>query len=216
VLSHCYAEPGIRGRYQFGQLTEVRYPFSADLTLSQKLSPRAIVARPIESIHLPARASIKLYVGTSLWLCLLRGDDVLLDIPVARLSDTWFGPDTMRGETCYACQTHARLSMAGVTANPYKAITPITISNETTKALTLDRINLPVHHLSLYQQNSSANQQRYWTSAISMTNLDNSPDIEIKVSHDAPEECVDAALLTTARNPLVTGRLRRTLSYLLG
>jgi hypothetical protein len=216
TLSYCYGEPDARGRIHFGRLTEIRYPVSVDIATHQRLSPRPVVARPAQPIYLAAATSVRLYVGTSLWLSLQRDDDVLLDIPVARLSDTWFGPDTMHGEICYACQTHARLSLAGIPANPYKAMTPITIINEATGPLVLDRINLPVHHLSLYSQNSGDGNQRYWTSAITLTNVQKSPDVEIKVSAGAPTEYANATLLSTGRNPLETGRLRKTLTYLLG
>jgi hypothetical protein len=224
LLSYCYSETGNhRAMQQFGRLTEYRYPASANLdnklVVRQKLSPRPVVVRPIQPIHLPAGASVTLYVGTSLWLSLEQDDNALIELPVARLSDTWFGPDTVQGEVCYASQTHARLSLEGTPANPYKAMTPVKIKNDANRPLVLDRINLPIPHLTLYQQQASQSlQQRYWTSAISMTmtNTAASSDVELRIERNAPTECEGAEQLALPREPLATGKLRKALTFLLG
>jgi hypothetical protein len=84
TVSHCYGEPDARGRVQFGHLSDVRYPVSVEVTVHQRLSPKPMVARPTQPIHLPAAINVKLYVGASLWLSLQPQDNVLLDIPAAQ------------------------------------------------------------------------------------------------------------------------------------
>ena len=221
LLSYCYSETGKHPRWQqFGRLTEYRYPAGVNLdnTLAarQKLSPRAVVVRHIQPIHLPAGTSVTLYVGTSLWLSLEQGDNVLVELPVARLSDTWFGPDTIQGEVCYAARTHARLSLEGSPPNPYKAMTPVTIKNHASHPLVLDRINLPIPHLTLYQQVTTPSLQRYWTSAITMTNTAAGSDAELKIEPNPPTACLNAEQLAPPREPLAAGILRKALTFLLG
>ncbi|MBD3646782.1 MAG: hypothetical protein HUJ31_04865, partial [Pseudomonadales bacterium] len=199
-LGYCYGIPNSRTRWlEFSNLREVRFPFAMELEAIQRLATRPVVARPNQPVHLPPGQKTTLYVGTSLWLCLKRGDTTLLDIPVGRLSDTWFGPNTRRGELCFACQTHARLSMDGVAANPWKAITPVTVRNESPDALMLDRINLPVPNLALYR-----GKDRYWTSGIKITQRGPGSLGEIEVKRGAPSECEAPEELASARQPAGT------------
>lgn len=210
-ISHCYGEPGRAGWLQFSGLSEIRYPLAGDLQITQKLSTRPVVARPNRPVYLPAGEKVTLFVGTSLWFCLSRDKDVLLDLPVTRLSDTWFGADTRVGEVCYACPTHARLSMDGVPANPWKAITPVEIRNEDSSMLVIDRVNLPVPHLGLYRD-----ENRYWTSEVTITRKSADVAGEVRISTEAPSCCRSPAALTTPRKKLEGGMVHKAMGLLLG
>lgn len=211
-ISYCYATSIPHSSYlEFSDMSDMRYPIQGALATQQRLSTRPVVARPNQPLHLPAEASTTLYVGTNLWFCVNRGDDTLLDIPVARLSDTWFGPDTQTGEVCYACQTKARRSMEGVRANPYKAITPIEIRNQDSTPLLIDRINIPVPNLTLYR-----GEDRCWTSALSITRGSAGQAGEVQVDAGPPPGCEADSILSEARKPLDDGILRKAIHLLIG
>lgn len=213
AISYCYGEARIARWLQFSALTEVRYPVAGTLKATSRLSPRPVVARPNQPVHLPCGEKVTLFVGTSLWFCLTRDNDndPLLDVPVARLSDTWFGPDTWHGEICYACPTHARLSMEGVAPNPFKAITPVEIRNENDKPLLIDRMNLPIPYLALYKD-----AERHWTSQVTITRTSVQTGGEVHVSTHAPRFARSPIEVAPARKKLEGGMLHKAMSLLLG
>ena len=211
VISYCYSEFTHGNYQQFSALHELRVAGSEQLTAHPGVSDKAIVARPVQAIHLPGDSAIKLYVGTPLWFILRYRAEIILDVPVARLSDSWFGPNTQLGEVCYASKTHARLSLDGIEPNPFKAITPVTVRNRTNKPMIIDKINIPVQHLSLYQ-----GDHRYWTSGIRLSSNEKASDSEVKISSNPPEASQNPLLLAPPRQPLSDGILRKTLDFLLG
>lgn len=209
--SHCYSEPTSRSWLQFTPLVETRYPITGDLIATQRLSGRPVVARPRQPIHLPAGEQAVLYVGTSLWFQLARDKDVLLDVPVSRLSDTWFGINTMVGEICYACETHARLTMDGVRVNPFKAITPIAIHNQTSAPMLIDKVKIPVPHLSLYR-----GADRHWTSQLTITRTDSDATSKVHVDQRPPAMCRSPVELSAPRLSVRDGILTKAMGLLLG
>lgn len=209
--SHCYSEPTTRSWMQFTELIETRYPITGDLIATQQLSNRPVVARPRQPIHLPGGERVVLYVGTSLWFQLSRDKDVLLDVPVSRLSDTWFGTNTMEGEICFACETHARLTMDGVRVNPFKAITPIEIQNLTSVPMLIDRVKIPVPHLGLYRDDD-----RHWTSQLTITSTDSDATSKVHVDQHPPTMCRSPVELSAPRLSVRDGILSKAMGLLLG
>ncbi|XOV89346.1 MAG: hypothetical protein ACFHX7_05500 [Pseudomonadota bacterium] len=210
-ISYCYGEPARAPWLQYTSLAEMRFPINGSITAIQQLSTRPVVARPNLPIHLPTGESVTLYVGTSLWFTLQRDTDTLVDIPVARLSDTWFGPDTRQGEICYACGTHARLSMEGIRVNAFKAITPIHVQNESDKAIVIDRINLPVNYMTLFRD-----EQRHWTSALTIKRRATEANSQIHVADLPPDACVNPVIVAEPRKRLPDGILNKAMNLLLG
>jgi len=213
TLGHCYGEQNAHPRWlQFSALRELRFPCDpVEMEARPRLATRPVVARPNVPVFLPMGEDITLYVGTSLWLCLEHAGKSLLDLPVARLSDSWFGPNTRRGELCFACGTHARLSMEGVRANPWKAITPVTIRNRSEENLTLDRINLPVPSLKLYR-----GEDRYWTAGVTITRGRPGSPGELEISGGAPKECPSPTEVSDARQPGAHGVWHKAVDLILG
>ncbi len=211
-VSYCHARPGKHGWRCFSALREVRVPVSTEFIVEQRLSPRPVVARPYKPVIVPAQRSVTLYVGTPLWLTLLQEGEVLIDVPVTRMSDTWFGVDTMAGEVCFDCQTRARTSMDGVRTNPFKAITPVVVHNDMTSPITIDRINLPVPHMSLFR-----GPERHWTSPLILHSRERwSEETNVRIEADPPPESPEAELVASPRVPLESGLLRKTMHLLLG
>src|SRR5690625_5517561 len=73
-----------------------------------------------------------------------------MEIPTKILSDTWFGPNTQMGTLCYASKTYTRSSRQEVTPRPHRAVTPVTVRNQSEELLSIDKLSIPVPHLALY------------------------------------------------------------------
>lgn len=190
--------------------TSVRYLLdAAPLTLEPQLADRAVVARPLVSTELPPQKQATLLVSTPLWVRLRSGGCTLAELPTARLSDTWFGPNTRIGELCYAGRTRARLRVENTPESPFRALTPVTITNSGDDNLKLDRINVPVTHLSLY-----CDGERFWTSAIAVTRERNWVSARVHIDGSAPPQSRDARKIAEPRRPIRGGVLERAVDLL--
>lgn len=211
AISYCYGERRVPKWLQYTALNETRYPIDGELQASSRLSTRPVVVFPNQPLHVPSREKVTLFVGSPLWFCLSRSNDVLLDIPVALMSDTWFGPDTRNGEICFACPTRARLSMDGVRANIYKAITPVEIRNDADSVLLIDKVNLPIPNLKLYRDAT-----RHWTSQVTIIRTSSQAGGEVRISSSPPPFARSPAEISQPRRKLDNGLLHKAMSLLLG
>jgi hypothetical protein len=132
-----------------------RYVFRAtseQLTILPLLADRAVVSRPYTQFTVPAGEATTIFVGTPLWFALAgEPGGIVFEIPIRRPSDTWFGPSTREGELAYASRTSGRLNLENITVSPYVAITEVHIHNGSSTPLLVERLNLPVPFLSLFQ-----------------------------------------------------------------
>lgn len=124
-----------------------------NLLLVLALADRPVVARPETPFNLLAGDHITFFVSTPVWVRIQTGDPPadLMDIPVYRPSDTWFGASPVEGELCYASKTSARLSLENIPFRPFRAVTTVTLRNKGQDRLMLERISLPVPNLSLFR-----------------------------------------------------------------
>ena len=123
------------------------------LKMTLHLPDRPLVARPIRPLMISGREMATLYTSAALWLGLAVGAEnkKLMEVPTREYSDTWFGPNTTIGELCYASKTNAYLQSEELTKRAHRAVIPVTIHNENNESLKIERINIPVHFLNLYQ-----------------------------------------------------------------
>lgn len=143
-----------------------------NLIVVPMLADRSIVARPATILNILPGEQVQLYVSSPLWFCLKTTSHNLpmLDIPFFRPSDSWFGPSTMEGELCYAKYTDAKVDLSLLEKRAHRAITKVLIINQHTETLKIERINLPVPFLTLYEDN----QHGFWTQEVEIThNCDN-------------------------------------------
>jgi hypothetical protein len=77
--------------------------------------------------------------------------DIQIELPVQQLSDTWMGSLTGDGSLCYGSLTHARLDKALLANLPFRALTPISVNNQSSENFTLERLSIPAPYLSLYE-----------------------------------------------------------------
>ncbi len=175
-----------------------RYMFQSthsDLTLTPVLVDRSVVVRPTTPFSIREGQEVILYITTPFWVRVeVEGMQFpLRDIPTIRLSDTWFGSDTLSGELCYAGKLAGRLSLEDVQKLPYRVISPLRVRNRSLKPLLIERVKLPLQYLSIY--NSKDNL--LWTQTVILTKekdqtrlkLDKNPlDVEIKEKISGPRQ----------------------------
>jgi len=149
------------------------------------LADRALVSRPMSPLYVPAGETATIFVRSPLWLRVEVGDNLvpLLELPILRPSDTWFGPTTMEGELCYASQTYARLSLENLPIGPHHAITQITIQNQADSQLLVEHLKLPVPYLALFE----AADGLLWTQGVTMTRSRDTGMANFQIESDPPE-----------------------------
>lgn len=213
VLSYTWGKETHNVNYlQYYPLTETRFSLPAStITIQPNLADRAIIARPNKRLYIPAGHGIQMIIGSPIWVNIGQGEHSLVDLPVSKLSDTWFGANTMSGELCYASETHARFSVEGVKANPWKALTPVQLQNSGEDGMYIERVNIPLPNLSLYRDDS-----RLWTSPVRITRTSTEDVGEVKVSAKPPGDAVNAIKIAEPRKNLEGGVVKRAMGLLFG
>ncbi|ADH87286.1 hypothetical protein [Desulfurivibrio alkaliphilus] len=184
------------------------------VTLMPLLADRPVVIRPHQPVFLLSGQSITLYLSTPVWLRLLVGEPPVLlkELPVLRLSDTWFGPNTREGELSYAGRTNARHRPSELPDRPHRAITPLTIHNRADSPLPLEKISLPVPMLALYGDEAG----RLWTQNVTLTRESQGDLASVKIDSKLPEAGRNLTRLAEPRQEPDRSGMHRALNLLFG
>jgi len=188
-----------------------RFVFSAtgsSLELAPALADRPVVTSPRVPLLVSPGEQVTLFVSSPLWLVVRGERQTLLEIPVHRPSDTWFGPSTREGELCYAARTQAALEVGNLPLLARRAATPVRLRNRADSPLQLERLKLPVPFLSLF----AAADGTLWTETVTMTREESSEMAEVGVRNGPPGEAGEASLLTAARNEVDTNAVMQVFS----
>ena len=182
--------------------------------LKPVLADRSIVVKPRQPVFVLPGEETTFYISTPVWIRVEAGEPprILRDVPVMRLSDTWFGPSTREGELCYAARTHARSSLQEVPRRPHRAVTPLRIHNRAGTMLPIDRVSLPVPLLSLYGGGDGA----LWTEGVDFIRATDSDMASLRVAPGPPADATGAQLLTGPRLHAEKVGLVRAFSGLFG
>ena len=177
-----------------------RYMFQqspAAFCLTPVLLERPVVAKTLQPLHIPPGENTTLYISSpvSVRLALQQPEQLLQEIAISRLSDTWFGPSTQIGELCYADKTHARQSRDELPLRPHRAITPVTVHNNSKQMLSLSKISIPVPYLAVY----SAQNGNLWTDPISLQHESADGLARFKTGSLTATEAKGVTLLSAAR-----------------
>lgn len=130
------------------------------------LADRPVVIKPLNPLFIPAGQSATLFVSTPLWVQ-MSVDPVaapLLDMPVIRPSDTWFGSTPVHGQVCYATKVFGRTELSQLPLRPFRAVTPVKFSNQSDGPMPLERLSMPMPLLDLY----AATDNRLWTPGLNV------------------------------------------------
>lgn len=191
-------------RYSFQRIAD------RQIILTPVLADRAIVVRPESPLYILAGENLTIYASTPVWIRIEAGSParLLTEIPSQRPSDTWFGPDTMEGELCYAVRIAGRLRLSSLPLRLHRAITPIHVNNKASDALYVNRIQIPVQYLSLYRGDSDF----LWTPPVNLDRETSGDLAAVRLEHSPPAEAGAATLLSPARFEVRSSMIIRTFS----
>lgn len=190
----------------------VRQSTGEKLTVLPALADRPVVSRPFTPFTVPADEHATIYVSTPLWFTLSTGQpsQTMCEIPIQRPSDTWFGPSTQVGESCYASRTYARLNLENVIDYPHRAVSEVHIHNKSNTLLLVERLNLPVLYLSLFHTPPGL----IWTETVTMVQTRGTSLVEFNIEKDTPPSAAGAKLIALPRRASHKGMLIRAFSAL--
>lgn len=187
------------------------------LTLTPRLADRPMVARPEIPISLIGGDKIALFVSTPLWIQIQTAEShrTLTEIPSLRPSDTWFGSSPREGELCYAMRTRAKIDHTELQRHPVRAITRVTLHNNTQTPFRIERLNLPIPFLHLYLDTDGL----LWTNAVDLERLVPSQKNgggRLRIGSGPPDEAPGATLFQKPRIEMRGGVFVRAFDALFG
>lgn len=179
-----------------------RYMFrktQPQLQIMPKLADHSVVVHPIEPIYVSAGQKGLLYVTTPLWIVgFAEGqEEPLFDMPIIQPKETWFGPDTRKGELCYATEVNGRTDLEKLRHNLFRAVTPVIFKNTSHEQLRFDRMNIPIVALPLFFSEST---QRLWTSHIKVVNDSSDRLPRIKIENRTPPRAGEVTYIHAPRS----------------
>lgn len=179
-----WSDPQI-DRFILGQSSDL-------LHLRPALADRPVITRSEGTLRMPPGESMTLYVSSPVWCQVAVGvtQKQLLDVPLLRPSDTWFGASTTDGELCYANRVVCSVVEPQAPALPHRAITAVHIANRASSELLIERMSLPGPNLSLFWQP----QRGLCTEDVRLENID-----------DASLTRLEIVRQSTQRTTLVAG-----------
>lgn len=175
----------------------IRFQFAnspTQLSVTPCLADRPFVIKPDAPLRLAAGEKVCFYVTTIMRLLFKHQDKLLLEIPVFDQQETWFGNFT-QGELCYASTTMARTEFDDVPMRPYRPITPVTLSNKSNDALSVEQFKLPITFLSLYANPHG----RLFTDGIDIICTKDGDEVDLRISRDGNKRLTIDKTLADAR-----------------
>jgi hypothetical protein len=173
---------------------------SNDLILSPALADRPVVTRLSHPLYVLPGERVSLYVISPLWLRIEMAEPMklLYEVPLFRLSDTWFGPmlSPITHGLCYASTAPAFAHPGEVPFRAHCAITAVTVRNlSATSSLLIDRISVPLPRLSLFHSPRTG----FWTDAITLERNESSDLATLKLDRQPPADASPAQFVTGPR-----------------
>lgn len=185
---------------------------SQGLVVAPATADRPLVARPEVPLRVLPDQEVVLYINTPLWVMVkeIAVESALLDVPVWRPSDTWFGADTMEGELCYAMRTHARLELGEVPRRPHRALCVVQFHNKGQDTMALERIKLPMKAFSLY----SDDRGLLWTEVVHAEHRDRRGQPEASLGKPPRDIAGELEKVSISRDEASGSPLSRVLNLL--
>ena len=129
---------------------------SHQLMVVPALPDKAVVFRNNKNIKISARESANLFFRIPLTIQFyfqeVKDENRLMEIPLQRLSDTWFG-EIDSGEPAYSIGGNFNESLSEVRATTWEAISSVKILNNTAGVLEVQRLILRVEDFNIYLKN---------------------------------------------------------------
>ncbi len=176
-----------------------RFGFKATesaVVVTPRVSDRAVVSRPEMPVTLPPGQSGRYFVGSPAWIDVRPegAAQAILDAPTFRPSDTWFG-STQEGSLSYATRTRLRRDLSKLPRLRQRVITPVQIENDASDSLVLERLSLPVTHLSVFE----AEDGHLWTEPVRLRRESSEETGAVEIGSGPPNEAKGATRLSGPR-----------------
>ena len=167
---------------------------SGRVTLTPGLMDRAFVVRPYAKLHLLPSQQVVVYVTTPLVVRISDGASSvpMVEVPVTRNSETWYGANTIEGTVCYAGRTHARLRAQLVEHRESRATTAIRLHNRDSEPHWVEKLYVPVPRLALWEDPASG---ALHTDSLTVTRERGAEEVDV---HEGPP-CPGARRVAEAR-----------------
>jgi len=176
------------------------------------LPDRPLIVKTTKPVFVPSMEETILFVSIPLWLRIVAGggSSELMDSAIVRPSDTWFGPNTMKGDLCYASQMSARLHIENLPLRPHRSITSVRIRNNSILKLHIERLKIPVNNLSLF----ASEKGHLWTEALTLEQENDTDKANVRLDKK-PALTMESTLVTQPRTKISRGFLLDTFGGLL-
>jgi hypothetical protein len=183
------------------------------IELVPALADRPLVVGLDDRLLVPPQQETTLFISTPLWVRVVAGGAAtgLLDQPIQRPSDTWFGPSTMTGELCYATRTNARLHLENLPLRPGCAVSVVQVRNQAKTDLELEKLRLPALEMSTYVTGSGY----FWTENVTLERHEDGDNASVRLGKGPPWQAPDATLAAGPRSASSGGLLTRAFGGLL-
>jgi len=177
-----------------------------EVLLQPRMPDRPLIVRPEMPVCLLPNQSVRFYIGVSSWVSVSLGQRFrdILEIPTARLSNSWFGPAT-EGELCYAMRTTAKLREEDLQGHPHRAVVPLEVRNLSDEKLDFERLCLHTDNLRIYQGDG-----RMWSNQGRVSYRGADKWSRVAYARGAPPYDRAERLVGAARRPAERGALLRT------
>ncbi len=178
------------------------------------LLDRPVVSRPAVPLHILPREEVTVFVSSPVCVRINVHEPAvtLRDVPIQRLSDTWFGPNTREGELAYATRTSARVNQDDLPLRISRAVTPVLVRNRAEAALLVERLSLPVPFLSLYAGADDA----LWTESVVLDRESDSEMAKMEIEEAPPGQIRRPSKIAEPREAAEKGMLVRAFSAFFG
>ncbi|KAA3616600.1 MAG: DUF432 domain-containing protein [Calditrichaeota bacterium] len=199
-LAHHYSSSGAQAttRQDSGEnVIWKRWPVSGEVSHIQfdpVLPDRPLLVKPESSLYLWVNFKSKFFVRIpiALKISMIIGNKSteLLDIPIIKLSNTWFGT-FQKGEVCYSISSGFGADIEPDKSRPFLAICPLRLKNDSRESLLVDKICMRSEHFSLFQSDS-----QLWTDELTIIYKGKNETSQISVSGKPPKRISGATLVS--------------------
>jgi len=170
---------------------------------------RSLVLRPENPFNLLPEARARVFVRVPVWVRVSvpgpKGG-LLMEIPTETLSDTWWGTP-VEGRLCYWLHITARREALPSVFRPDRILCPLDLLNRAKEDLPVEKILLPVSHLSVFRGVGSL-----WSDEIRIRYKGETEGSEVEMTGRTPPEAPGATRLVPPDSPLQRGFSARTFS----
>lgn len=173
---------------------------------------RPLILRPESPLRLLAGSELVMFIRVPVYVALYdenaRPVRLLTELPVIRLSNTWFGSMT-EGEMCYWLKTRARSVPESQADEPHLCSCPIHIVNTSDEELLVDKLCLRLDPLSIYED-----EGRLWSDQMNIFYKGEEKFSDLDAAGTPPAQAPAARLLSPPRKPDIPNIARRTFKAL--